>query len=252
MDRFYIWEDEERHGPFTGRQVERMLEDGIISFSHECEDAATGERLSLDEMFEVDDPDAPPERQGGETVNGCEEWEEEEVEEQVYDEEEEWEEEDDPDADEEDWEEEEGLPPGTILFHGHPTLLRYAGAMALVILSATFGLWMGPRGIWFFVGGFSVAVLTLIAVLVDRSSRVYTVTPRRVELTWGLFARSSKEVRIEDIRTINVRRSGLAGLLGIGAVEFSSTGDGVDVEFSDIWAAQRVKLLVRDLQDGFE
>ena len=75
----------------------------------------------------------------------------------------------------------------------------------------------------------------------------------RKKLLDTVYATERMAARIgEDIRTINVRRSGLAGLLGIGNVEFSSTGDGIDVEFSDIWAAQRVKLLVRDLQDGFE
>ena len=54
------------------------------------------------------------------------------------------------------------------------------------------------------------------------------VTPKRVELVWGLLTKSSNEVRIEDIRTINVRRKGFSGLLGIGTIEFSSTGDKID------------------------
>lgn len=238
-DRYYIWEDDERSGPYSERELGRMLEDGIVSFAHECEHASSGEVVPLDELFEPldgDGEDAGWEEGDGGADDGewdeSEEWEEES---------EEWEE----------WDEEaDGPPPGAVLYSGHPTFLRYAGGFALVVLGVAFGLWLGPRGIWFFIGGFGVAVLTLILIVVDRSTRLYTVTPRRVEVDWGLLARSSQEVRIEDIRTINVRKSGFAGVLGVGTVEFSSTGDGVDVAFTDIWGAKKVKLLVRELQDA--
>ena len=44
----------------------------------------------------------------------------------------------------------------------------------------------------------------------------------------------------------------LTGLLGIGTIEFSCAGDSIDVMFADIWKAQRVKALVRGLQDSNE
>lgn len=242
-DRFYIWEDEERHGPYSETQIERMLEDRIVSFSHECENVATGEVVALDELFEPAD-DAGEAEEEGEWEDGEdeveEEWEEEEWEE--VEEEEEYEEEDPDDS----------PPPSSILFQGHPTFFKYGGALALMALGVGFGLWLGPRDIWYFIGGFGIATITLMAVVIDRSTRIYIVTPKRVELIWGLFARSSREVRIEDIRTINVKREGISGLLGIGTVEFSSTGDAIDVEFTDLWAAQRVKALVRELQDEME
>lgn len=230
--RFYIWEDDERHGPYSESQLERMLEDRIISFSHQCENASTGDMIPLDELFETFDEDetlAIEDEGETEEEDGEEEWEE-------------WQEGDDGD----------GRPPNAILFVGHPTILRYGGALALVLLATAFGLWFGSRGLWFFIGGSGVAIVTLVVVLIDRSTQVYTVTPKRVELEWGLLTKSSNEVRIEDIRTINVRRKGLTGLLGIGSIEFSSTGDKIDVTFADIWAAQRVKALVRELQDGME
>jgi hypothetical protein len=250
--RFYIWEDEERHGPYSESQVERMLEDRIISFSHQCENASTGETVMLDELFETV-PENEPEQVEAEAEDDVE-WEYEEGEEEAVEDEseEEWEEE----GEHEERAEEEGAadepPPNAILFIGHPTILRYGAALILVVLAAAFGLWFGPKGLWFFIAGFGVAILTLIAVLIDRSTQVYMVTPKRVELVWGLLTKSSNEVRIEDIRTINVRRKGFSGLLGIGTIEFSSTGDKIDVTFTDIWAAQKVKALVRELQDGME
>ncbi|NLT72556.1 MAG: PH domain-containing protein, partial [Verrucomicrobiaceae bacterium] len=74
-------------------------------------------------------------------------------------------------------------------------------------------------------------------------------TPRRIEKITGLLARSSQEVRIEDIRAINVTCRGLIGILGIGTVDFFTTGDTAEVSFHQIWAAQKVKTLVRRLQD---
>ena len=71
-------------------------------------------------------------------------------------------------------------------------------------------------------------------------------------MIWGLIAKSSNEVLIEDIRIINIRQRGLTGLLGIGTIEFSCAGDSIDVMFADIWQAQRVKALVRGLQDSNE
>lgn len=252
-DRFYIWEDEERHGPYSEAQVERMLEDRIISFSHQCENAGTGETVMLDELFETV-PENEAEEAVVDSTEEDEEWDYEDGGEEAAEDEseEEWEDEDEYEEAEEEEAEDDGPPPNTILFIGHPTILRYGAALVLVVLAAAFGLWFGPKGLWFFIAGFGVAILTLIAVIVDRSTQVYTVTPKRVELVWGLLTKSSNEVRIEDIRTINVRRKGFSGLLGIGTIEFSSTGDKIDVTFTDIWAAQKVKALVREIQDGME
>jgi len=253
-DRFYIWEDDEQNGPYTETQVERMLEDGIIDFSHECEDAATGKRVMLDKLFADDDDenDNDEEWESAEEAGDTSEDEGEDDDEGDWEYEEE--EGDDEQEEDEEWDQDEegSAPPNAILFHGHPTLLRYVGGIALAALGIAFGLWLGPRDIWFFVGGFGVAALSIVTVLIHRSTRDYTVTPKRVEMIWGLFARSSQEARIEDIRTINVRKTGFIGMLGIGTVEFSSTGDGVDVAFTDIWGAQKVKLLVRKLQDEME
>ena len=63
-------------------------------------------------------------------------------------------------------------------------------------------------------------------VCVVRSMALYLVTSRRVEIIHGLITKSSNEVRVKDIRTINVKKSGFKGLLGVGDVEFSSAGWG--------------------------
>jgi len=70
-----------------------------------------------------------------------------------------------------------------------------------------------------------------------------------VSVEYGIVSRVSNEVRIQDIRSINLRKTGLSGLLGIGRVEFSSAAtDDADVIFWNTPEAEKVRDLVRSLQ----
>lgn len=136
-----------------------------------------------------------------------------------------------------------------IRYRGHPSWLAYAKPLFLFFLLAIAAGVSFPFGeIYLFIGG-GLSLLTLLCVAAFRFSRDYIVTDERVEMVWGLIARSSKEVRICDIRAIDVHEKGLAGLLGIGTVDFSSAGNaGVEVQFNNIRRAHQVKQLVRELQ----
>jgi len=79
--------------------------------------------------------------------------------------------------------------------------------------------------------------------------RRYTVTNKRVAVDYGIVNRISNEVRISDIRSINLQKTGFTGLLGIGRVEFSSAAtDDADVIFWNTPEAEKVRDLVRSLQ----
>ena len=94
-------------------------------------------------------------------------------------------------------------------------------------------------------------VLLLITIAVRRASMLYVVTNRKVEVRTGLFVKSSNEVRVKDIRSINVTKHGLAGFIGIGSVEFSSAAsDRAEVIFVNISGADRVRDLVTNLQES--
>jgi hypothetical protein len=70
-----------------------------------------------------------------------------------------------------------------------------------------------------------------------------------VSAEFGIVNKSSNEVRIQDIRSITLRKSGIAGLLGIGNVEFSSAAtDDADVIFWNTPEAEKARDLVRSLQ----
>ena len=151
--------------------------------------------------------------------------------------------------------EEESLPPEDgreICYEGRRTWLNFWKSLSLAAIGfgAAFVYWTLNGDLLVLFGGLVLAAAIYGYVCMVRSMAFYLVTPRRVEIIYGLITKSSNEVRVKDIRTINVRKRGFKGLLGVGDVEFSSSGgDGSEVVFRDVWAAQSVKALVRELQD---
>lgn len=136
-----------------------------------------------------------------------------------------------------------------IHYHTHPSWWAYAKPLLLfVLLGIAAGLSVQFGGQYLAVG-LGLAFVTMLCVTASRFSRDYYITDQRVEMVWGLLGRSSKEVRICDIRAIDVHEKGITGLLGIGTVDFSSAGNaGVEVQFKNIRKAHQVKELVRELQ----
>jgi uncharacterized membrane protein YdbT with pleckstrin-like domain len=144
-----------------------------------------------------------------------------------------------------------------IIWTGTVSNLHYAGKWFLiVILLATV-----CGSFWFVLPDFANALwwaraaLVLIALLLigwiqlDRYRRKYAITNKRVSVEYGIISRTSNEIRIQDIRSINLRKSGFSGLLGIGRVEFSSAAtDDADVIFWNTPDAEKVRDLVRSLQ----
>jgi hypothetical protein len=131
-----------------------------------------------------------------------------------------------------------------ILWEGHANFWRYAGQIiwsiliGLIVAAFTLGIGLIFMPFWWW------------AIYAERKRRKYIVTNKRVKVEFGLFTKSTKEVRIRDIKSINVVKKGMAGLFGIGTLEFSSAGgSGVEVAFEAINNAQKIKDMVADLQD---
>lgn len=135
-------------------------------------------------------------------------------------------------------------------YQGSPSLLTYPFSLLFAFALAAGGWYAGRWDGTFLAGGWIAGCAVLILVLLARSASEYRVTTRRVEVRRGLISKSSKEIRIADIRSITVEKTGLKGLLGVGTVIFSAeTGPEEDVIFHDIWRAHTIKDLVRLLQD---
>lgn len=103
---------------------------------------------------------------------------------------------------------------------------------------------------WIFGGPVLVLLAVFAMVAIARNRWNYRVTNRRVIAEYGLVMKDTNEIRVQDIRSINVSKSGLIGLFGVGRVEFSSAAtDDADVIFYQIGNANGVRDLVRKLQN---
>ncbi len=236
----YVLKDGARLGPFTEDDLLDLVESGELSYDDVCMRAGSVEVERLRQVL-----DWREESEGGtEGMAALHEEDEEDDEEE--------EDEGDDDGGEEDFEWETGPPrdANAILYAGHPSALSYPKTLILIAASIAGGIYGREFDAWWLFGGLIAALFGVSWILLQRSMRLYVITPRRVEIVHGLLAKNSNEVRIEDIRTINVHKPGLRGLFGVGTVEFASAGGStVEVAFANVYAAHRIKTLVRRLQD---
>jgi membrane protein YdbS with pleckstrin-like domain len=147
--------------------------------------------------------------------------------------------------------------PEKFLWTGTVSHLHYAGKWLLVLLllgAACGSFWLVFPEYASILWAARAALLLLAVLLIgwiqiDRRRRRYAVTNKRVSVEYGIISRTSNEVRIQDIRSINLTKKGFSGLLGIGRVEFSSAAtDDADVIFWNTPEAEKVRDLVRSLQ----
>ncbi len=138
-----------------------------------------------------------------------------------------------------------------ILYRAHPSWLGYTKALILCLLLTVAGGLLFVIQLEYAAIALLCASSTFIAIGIARYSHDYIVTRERVELSWGIIGRNSKEARICDIRSIDVYESGIKGLLGLGTIDFSTAANaGIEVQFKDMRSAHKVKDLVRKLQRG--
>jgi hypothetical protein len=256
-DSVYVLKEGRRLGPFTLDDLLDGLESGDFSEDDVClRDGATDlerlrDLLDWDEAEHEEDDDDDTE---------------EEAEEDDFDEE--FDEEDDDFDDEEDWPEDPEPSPATrgdlnqrpskpagtsvdrLLYAGHPSVLSYPVSLAALVGGVTGGIWLYGLDPKLTLAALGLATAGLIRLSLVRYCHDYHIHTRRIESVVGLLARSSREVRIEDIRAIHVTCRGLSGLLGIGSIDFHTSGDAPEITFHRVWAARKIKTLVRRLQDA--
>lgn len=228
----YVLKNGEKLGPFDVEELLDKLEAGELSYEDVCLRDSAVETERIRDLLDWEPMVAPEDDKDEEEDN---EWADEATE----------------DGDGEVPEEETTglLSPNAILYRGHPSILNSPVALFAILGGIAAGVWLYPADHRLTVAGFLVAISGLCYLSYIRFTHDYIITPRRIELVTGLVARSSQEVRIADIRAINVSCKGLAGAFGIGSAEFFTSGDKPEIVFQDIWRARRVKRLVRKLQD---
>ncbi len=142
-------------------------------------------------------------------------------------------------------------PRTRLLYRGSPCVLTYWRSVFFAAAVIITGYELRTKMPGLFAAGLLVGPLILLRAVLHRLRTLYLITSTRVEVIEGLLSRSSRELRVADIRAINVTRTGLNGLLGIGSIAFSSAaGAQDDVVFLRVFGATGLKNLVRRLQDG--
>jgi hypothetical protein len=131
---------------------------------------------------------------------------------------------------------------------GYPTLWKWATLLAFALIFC-----LVPAGIYvllpdyfvFSLATLPIALVILIYIYLARTSTRYSVTNKRVSVESGIFNKTSRELRIQDIRSIAAH----INFLGYGNIEFSSAAsDEVDVVFTAVSGAGAVRDLVKKLQ----
>jgi membrane protein YdbS with pleckstrin-like domain len=116
------------------------------------------------------------------------------------------------------------------VWSGHPSLWNWAGELFWGLL---FSLVL-------------VGIPFVVHVFWARKTTRFEVTRHRVSVETGLFTRSSRELRIADIRSITAR----SNIFGIGQLEFSTAArDEADVVFWGVKRVEHVRDLVKQLQN---
>jgi membrane protein YdbS with pleckstrin-like domain len=135
----------------------------------------------------------------------------------------------------------------TVEWTGFPTWWNWSALLAVAVV-----LCLLPIGfitfalLPIFISLITVPIAGLIVLYIyfARRTTKYTITNKRVSLENGIFTKSSRELRIQDIRSIAAH----INFLGYGNLEFSSASDEVDVTFTAVSGAAKVRDLVKKLQ----
>lgn len=226
-DFLFVLKDGNRIGPLTVDEVLEMIDEGTLDYEDLCLREGAGECERLRDVLDWEPEDDAAEVEVAETEN-------------------------EPPGEEAANSDSESrpVPPGAVLYRGHPSVVNYPFAFFFLLTGITAGLFLYPVSVWITLSGFAVSLLALCRLAYQRTICLHLVTPRRIEIVTGFLAKSSNEIRIVDIRAINVTLSGIKGLLGVGTLEFFTSGDEPEITFANIWSARQVKKLVRDIQDS--
>ena len=121
-------------------------------------------------------------------------------------------------------------------------------------------IWTGKPSylyyIWHFIFGilllplFGFGLLFILYALLDRNTKVYTLTNKRVMSKAGIISRRVNEVGVKDIRNINVKQGIFERLFGVGTVEIASAGTAdIEVRFIGVNDPIRARDLIRREKD---
>jgi membrane protein YdbS with pleckstrin-like domain len=142
---------------------------------------------------------------------------------------------------------EKNLAPGeSIVYRARYHWIYYRTALALLLVSAVFGLWwrlagstLGSPGSSAIFGNLALlclgaAVVAFIVRRIRNSADEFVVTNRRVMRKVGIFAREAEHAPIEKIQDVTLDQGVTARLLGYGTVILETASERGRIVFPDI------------------
>jgi len=90
-----------------------------------------------------------------------------------------------------------------------------------------------------------IGIIIVILAVLERKSRVYTLTNRRVVCKSGIVSKRTSEILLSDSRNITLNMGIIERLWGLGTVAIdSAAGPGAEVRFLGITEAESVKQMI--------
>lgn len=104
--------------------------------------------------------------------------------------------------------------------------------------------------VWFIVGILTliylIGLIIIIWIFIDRQSKKYTITNRRIIVRRGIIAKNTDEVEIKDIKSINVRQGVIGRMFNYGDILIGSAGHaGIEINMPGVDKPHEVKELIR-------
>jgi uncharacterized membrane protein YdbT with pleckstrin-like domain len=143
----------------------------------------------------------------------------------------------------------------------HPSLRNSLSLIVWPVLAIPLGMWLIGRVIfpakdlptWVYLAWTGALLAFPLWAWIKSHFHTYMIKPESVYSREGLISRNYTEVRIPDIRAINVRQSGVQRIMNIGDVGFSSAaGDDEEVVFFGVRDPEGIKRQVQGQQKTLE
>jgi len=137
----------------------------------------------------------------------------------------------------------------TVEWTGSPAIIRYVPLYALVGLLCVAALVLA----FYATGWVAVSIPLLLAVVlieeVQRRSVAYTITTKRVIMERGILNKDRHEVRISDIREVNLDQTFAGRILRFGSVGLDTAAEvGGEINMVNIPDPRRVLELLHSLR----
>ena len=121
------------------------------------------------------------------------------------------------------------------LWEGHPSFLYYLAHFICGIILLPF---------------FGIGLIPILYAILDRNTKTFTLTNKRVATRAGIISRHTHEVSIRDVRNLNVKQGIIERLFGLGTIEIGSAGTaGIEIKFAGIKNPNTARDMIRNQKD---